>query len=321
MEEELKHILIDNFKTYHGDKIDQFSITYQIFGQPLGNSPVILVNHALTGNSLLTGKNGWWKEIVGQKKTIDTSKYTVLCLNIPGNGFNDNNFDYSLNLNLGDIASLYILALEKLNIKKLYAITGGSIGGCITWEMIAINNDLAEIIIPIACDWKANDWLIANTYLQDRILQNSRDPVADARIHAMTFYRTPKSLNERFSRSINLDRGIYNVESWLEHHGIKLHQRFSLKSYKFLNKLLRSSDITRDGDSFENKTKKIKARVHIISVDSDLFFLADEDKISTNILKRNNINVKNHIVESIHGHDAFLIETDQISNIFTKILK
>jgi homoserine O-acetyltransferase len=321
LEEELKHILIDNFKTNNGDKIDQFNITYQIFGQPLGNSPVILVNHALTGNSLLTGKNGWWKEIVGQKKPIDTSKYTVLCFNIPGNGFNDNNFDYSLNLNLGDIASLYILALEKLNIKKLYAITGGSIGGCITWEMIAINNDLAEIIIPIACDWKANDWLIANTYLQDRILQNSRDPVADARIHAMTFYRTPKSLNERFSRSTNLDRGIYNVESWLDHHGIKLHQRFSLKSYKFLNKLLRSSDITRDGDSFENKTKKIKARVHIISVDSDLFFLADEDKISTDILKRNNINVKNHIVESIHGHDAFLIETDQISNIFTKILK
>ena len=189
---------------------------------------MILVNHALTGNSLVSGINGWWSEVIGLEKPIDTSKYSVLCFNIPGNGFNENNFDFNLDLNLGDIALLFVKALDQLKLAKLHAIIGGSIGGCLTWEMIALKNDLASIIIPVAADWKATDWLIANTFLQDRILKNSRDPVSDARIHAMTFYRSPKSLNTRFARTKNLDKNMYNVESWLIHHGEKLRQRLNL---------------------------------------------------------------------------------------------
>ena len=319
MEEELNHILLEDFETLSGSKIKKLQISYQIFGKKLGSAPVIVVNHALTGNSLVSGINGWWSDIIGFEKPIDTTKYSVLCFNIPGNGFNENNFDFNLDLNLGDIALMFIKAIDKLKIGKLHAIIGGSIGGCLTWEMIALKNDLASIIIPVAADWKATDWLIANTFLQDRILKNSRDPVSDARIHAMTFYRTPKSLNTRFNRTKNLDKNMYNVESWLSHHGEKLRQRFSLESYLFMNKLLSSTDITRDGESFINKISKIKSSIHVISVDSDVFFLTDEDHETVSIAKKNNIDIKNHIIKSIHGHDAFLIETKQISDIFTKI--
>ena len=319
MEEELKHILLENFETVSGSKIKKIQISYQVFGKELGSAPVILVNHALTGNSLVSGINGWWSEIIGLEKPIDTSKYSVLCFNIPGNGFNENNFDFNLDLNLGDIALLFIKAIDQLKIAKLHAIIGGSIGGCLTWEMIALKNDLASIIIPVAADWKATDWLIANTFLQERILKNSRDPVIDARIHAMTFYRSPKSLNTRFTRTKNLDKNIYNVESWLIHHGEKLRQRFSLKSYLFMNKLLSSTDITRDGESFINKISKIKSSIHLISVDSDIFFLPNEDHETYLLAKKNNLVITNHIIKSIHGHDAFLIETKQISDIFTKI--
>ena len=187
--------------------------------------------------------------------------------------------------------------------------------------MGALNPELFENLIPVAADYKSSDWLLANTYLQSKLLENSSDPIVDARIHAMTFYRTPRSLNERFKRTINDDKGIFNVESWLDHHGVKLHRRFSLDSYKFLNKLLRSSDITRDGISFERKIQNVKSKIDIISVDTDIFFLPDEDYETTSILKSNKISVNNHIIKSIHGHDAFLIETNQISDIFTKILK
>lgn len=319
MEEELNHILLEDFETLSGSKIKKLQISYQVFGKKLGSAPVIVVNHALTGNSLVSGINGWWSDIIGFEKPIDTTKYSVLCFNIPGNGFNENNFDFNLDLNLGDIALMFIKAIDKLKIGKLHAIIGGSIGGCLTWEMIALKNDLASIIIPVAADWKATDWLIANTFLQDRILKNSRDPVSDARIHAMTFYRTPKSLNTRFNRTKKLDKNMYNVESWLSHHGEKLRQRFSLESYLFMNKLLSSTDITRDGESFINKISKIKSSIHVISVDSDVFFLTDEDHETVSIAKKNNIDIKNHIIKSIHGHDAFLIETKQISDIFTKI--
>ena len=316
----IKKIAIENFESSSGNKIQNFQLSYQFYGKRLGTAPIILINHALTGNSKVSGKDGWWSEIIGINKAIDLNKFTVLCINIPGNGFNEVNFDYNLELDLGDIANVFIKLLDKLKISKLHAIIGGSIGGCLTWEMAAIKNDIADKIIPVASDWKANDWLIANTYLQDRILENSKDPIGDARIHAMTFYRTPESLNQRFSRSKNIEKGMYNVESWLDHHGIKLNQRFSLNSYKFLNKLLRSADITRDDSSLESKIMPSKSEIHIISVDSDIFFLPDEDRMTTLRLKKQKVKIKNHIIESIHGHDAFLIETKQISDIFTKIL-
>ena len=316
----IKKIAIENFESSSGNKIQNFQLSYQFYGKRLGTAPIILINHALTGNSKVSGKDGWWSEIIGINKAIDLNKFTVLCINIPGNGFNEVNFDYNVELDLGDIADVFIKVLDKLKITKLHAIIGGSIGGCLTWEMAAIKNDIADKIIPIASDWKANDWLIANTFLQDRILENSKDPIGDARIHAMTFYRTPESLNQRFSRSKNIEKGMYNVESWLDHHGIKLNQRFSLNSYKFLNKLLRSADITRDNSSLESKIMPSKSEIHIISVDSDIFFLPDEDRMTTLRLKKQKVKIKNHVIKSIHGHDAFLIETKQISDIFTKIL-
>ena len=114
---------------------------------------------------------------------------------------------------------------------------------------------------------------------------------------------------------------MYNVESWLSHHVVKLRQRFSLESYIFMNRLLSSTDITRDGQTFENKISKINSSIHVISIDSDIFFLHDEDKITTSRLKKQDVKIENHIIESIHGHDAFFIETKQISDIFIKILK
>ena len=242
--DQLNEIKIIDFITESREAIPSINLTYQLFGKQLGDAPVILINHALTGNSNLTGKNGWWKEVVGEDRAINTKKFSIISFNIPGNGFCSNDFYHPDKFHLGDIANLFILALEHLKIKKLHSIIGGSIGGCLTWEIAAKKPSIAKFIIPIASDWKARDWMIANTYLQDRILNNSKNPVQDARIHAMTFYRSPKSLNNRFGRSFNQSKGIYNVESWLDHHGTKLNERFNLESYKMMNQLLRSTDIT-----------------------------------------------------------------------------
>ena len=75
---------------------------------------------------------------------------------------------------------------------------GGSVGGGIAWEMIAIEPKLTQNLIAIATDWKSTDWLIANCYLQEKILNNSRNPIEDARIHAMMCYRTPESFKEKY---------------------------------------------------------------------------------------------------------------------------
>jgi len=83
----LRHIKIKDFTTEASILIPEINLSYQVFGKKLGTAPVVLINHALTGNSNVAGKEGWWQDVVGDKKAINTEVYTILSLNIPGNGF------------------------------------------------------------------------------------------------------------------------------------------------------------------------------------------------------------------------------------------
>ena len=76
--DQLNEIKIIDFKTESGEIIPSINLSYQLFGKQLGDAPIILVNHALTGNSNLTGKNGWWKEVIGKDKAINTKKEGIL---------------------------------------------------------------------------------------------------------------------------------------------------------------------------------------------------------------------------------------------------
>ena len=236
---QLKYIEIDHFELASGLNFS-LKLSYQHFGLPLNSAPVVLVNHALTGNSQVIGEKGWWNGIIGEDKVIDTNNYSVLSFNIPGNGFGNINEDfvkYYKDFTAKDIARIFVEGLQRLSIHKLFAVIGGSVGGGIAWELSILKPNLIENIIPIATDWKATDWLIANCYVQERILENSRNPIADARIHAMTFYRNSLSFKQKFNRT-KASALLFNMESWLNHHGEKLSQRFQLSTYKMMNQIL-----------------------------------------------------------------------------------
>ena len=83
---EIRTISIKNFKTHSGAIYPKINLYYQQFGRQIGKAPIVLVNHSLTGDANLTGDGGWWTEIIGKGKIIDTDKYTILGFNIPGNG-------------------------------------------------------------------------------------------------------------------------------------------------------------------------------------------------------------------------------------------
>ena len=309
-----------NIKNYISENEKNFDIelSYELFGQPLGQAPIVLVNHALTGNSSVTGKNGWWNSLIGQNKLIDTNDFTVLAFNFPGNGYDGFFIKNYEDLILRDIANIFLIGLEKLKIKKLFAIIGGSIGGGLVWEIAALSPELSENYIPIASDWKSSDWLLANTRLQKQILNNSSQPVHDARMHAMLCYRSPLSFQKKFDRS--KDSHIFNVESWLLHHGKKLQERFQLKSYKLMNHLLSKIDITRGGKlKFENIISKVKGNIYIVSVDSDLFFtdFQNRETFYKACVIKDNMFFKT--IKSDHGHDAFLIEFDQLRELLSEI--
>ena len=218
MNQELSYIHVKDFTTQSGFHISTLQLSYQLFGLELGTAPVVLVNHALTANSLVAGEYGWWNQVIGKNKTIDTNNFTIIAFNIPGNGYDGLLIDNYKDFVAKDIANLFLIALRKLGILKLHSIIGGSLGGGIAWEMAVLNPDIALHIIPIAADWKSTDWLIANCFIQEQFLLNSSNPVHDARMHAMMCYRTPVSYKEKFNRSIHEELKIFNIESWLSHH-------------------------------------------------------------------------------------------------------
>ena len=318
MNSALLYTRIVDYTTQNGFQLSNIQLSYQLFGQKLGTAPVVMVNHALTGNSSVTGNGGWWQDLIGNKKPIDTNRYTIIAFNIPGNGYDDVLIDNYQDFVAKDIANLFLLALNQIGITKLFAIIGGSLGGGIAWEMVALKKDITQHLIPIASDWKSTDWLIANCLIQQQFLLNSSKPIHDARMHAMMCYRSPESYKAKFNRSINEDLKFFNVESWLYHHGKKLQERFQLSAYKMMNHLLRTIEATSNEDwSFE--LNKIEAKIHILAVDSDLFFTAKENQETYQELSKLNSKVTYHEIISIHGHDAFLIEFDQLEKIIKPI--
>lgn len=319
----IEKIDIFNFDLELGKHKPYLSLSYQVFGQPIGGSPIIVVNHSLTGNSNVIGENGWWNGIVGENKPIDTNYFTIIVFNIPGNGYDndvanliDNYRDYTVR----DIARIFWEGLFFLKIKNVFALIGGSLGGAIAWEMAVLQPDKIENLVPIATDWKATDWVIANVLIQDQILNNSDDPIVDARLHATLLYRTPEYVNQRFQRNKLDDLSILQIEYWLLDHGFKLKSRYQLAAYKLMNHLLKTNDITRKRNDFLSVAGVIQANIHLVTVDTDCLFIADETRKTYCKLKNIKQNVFYHQIQSIHGHDAFLVEFNQLTDILKPIL-
>ena len=295
-------------------------LTYQVFGQPIATAPVVVVNHALTGNSNVAGEKGWWKRLVGEKEVIDTQKFTIICFNIPGNGFDgkvENRIENYKSYSTKAIATLFWEGLEKIGVNQLFAVIGGSLGGGIAWEMGFLKPNAIEYIIPIATHYKASNWLIGNVLVQDQILNNSVKPIHDARLHAMLLYRTPQSLQAKFNTKEQ--EGLFQVESWLLHHGKKLEERFLLSSYMLMNYLLKTIGQDISEDDLVDFAKKTSATIHQIAINTDYFFTPDDNRKTHQKLKVVNNKTQYSEIDSIHGHDAFLIEYEQLNAVLKPI--
>lgn len=317
----VQNITITNILLQSG-AVCKINLSFQTFGLPIGMAPIVLVNHALTGNSNVVGENGWWNNVVGENKVIDTKKHTVIAFNIPGNGYDNSVENLIENYKIfttKDIASIFWKGLEYLKISQLFAVIGGSLGGAIAWEMAFIKPNAIQNLIPVATNWKANDWLIGNVLVQDAILNNSKNPIHDARLHAMLLYRTPQSLAVKFNSEKNNNQNNYKVESWLLHHGEKLTERFQLSAYKLMNHLLKTIGENSNEADVLDFVKNSKTKIHQIAINTDYFFTPNENIKTHNLLSNSTKNITYHEINSIHGHDAFLIEYESLNNILQTI--
>ncbi len=262
------------------------------------------------------------RNLIGPNKCIDTNRFCILAINVPGNGASGNREHLLHNyteFTVHDVARIFSSVLEELKIESLFAAIGGSIGGALAWHLAVLKPNLIQNLIPIATDLKATDWVLGQCKVQDQILNNSVDPIHDARMHAMTFYRTPASFSAKFRRKKNELNFQFEVANWLSYHGRSLEGRFELAAYKLMNHLLTTIDISGGSGEPSAAAKKISGNIHLIGIDSDLFFLPEEVKETYRELSEVKENVSYHEIKSIHGHDAFLIEYEQLSQFLEPI--
>lgn len=315
----IQELIISDYRTDSNFYFKDLPLSFQIFGKALGSAPVVLVAHALTGNSSVTGSEGWWNSLIGNGRCIDLDKYTVLAFDIPGNGYNEFLLKDYKEVTLEDVARWFLIALKQLEIETVFAGIGGSLGGSVLWQMAVLSPDLFKNLIPIATHWEATDWILAQCRVQKQILEYSENPVHDARMHAMTFYRTPASFAKKFDRRRNISNGLFEVENWLLHHGKKLEDRFHLQSYKLMNHLLMTCNVEKENFKFSSLALTIRGAIYLIGIDTDGFYLNQEIKDTYAALRPKKTNVNYAEIKSIHGHDAFLIEYEQLSEILEPI--
>ncbi len=333
------HIFEDTFTTESGFSFDNPEIAYHSWGTlNQDKSNVVLVIHALTGNSNL---EEWFPGLFQDKSPIDLTKHFVLCVNIPGSCYGSLG-PWSTNPKTGkpyqnefpvfsirDIVRFQQKLLNELGIQNIELAIGGSMGGMIALEF-ALMDDRVKKLCLMVMGKKHSPWAIGISHAQRMALYadpkwnngayDRNDPptkgLAAARAMAMITYRAPANYEHKFSRDRNTSKDLFEVESYLEYQGQKLVSRFDALSYDRLTKSMDTHDVSRGRGTFEEVLERLTTPTLVIGVDSDRLYPTLEQKELVRLIP----NAIYKEIASEFGHDAFLIEFDQINEFLSSFL-
>lgn len=340
-----RKLFIDEpFRFESGAEIPSVNIAYETYGKLNGDGTnAILICHALTGDSHCSswnnpdGREGWWDGVIGKGKAFDPEKYFIVCSNFIGSCYGTSgppslnpatNKKYNLSfpqMTVRDMVNLEYKLITYLGIKKLITVTGGSLGGMQSLEWALMYPEIVESIIPIACGARHSAWAIGLNEIQRKaIIEDSKwnkgeyetqpsHGLTSARMLAMMTYRSNENFENRFARNVREETNgtpFYEVESYLHYQGQKLVSRFDANTYIYITRAMDSHDVSRGRGSLQHSLSQIKAKTLSIGIDTDLLYPTNEQKeIAEHIPNANYFEIK-----SVYGHDAFLIEFEQLNN-------
>lgn len=299
--------------------------------------PTVLLVHALTGSARAGGPDGWWAPLIGPGQAFDPELYRVVCFNNLGSFYGTSapglpGFPAGRNVTLTpvDIARSILLALDALGIRRVHLAAGGSLGGMIVLTLAALAPDRIERVMPIATSATASAWVVGWNHIAREVIRLDPGYPHDvsrglelARQMAMLTYRAEPGLETNQHRHLPVLRGFkgYRVQGYLEHHGRKLNSRFIPRCYELMLDAMDHHDLARPlpGDRVP-ALSRIQAPALVVDVDTDqLFTPAQAAELARQLRERKNL-VESATIHSPHGHDAFLLEWEQLAPLVRRAL-
>ena len=326
-------ITLPRLELESGEVLTQVPIAYDSWGElNAERDNAVVVCHALTGN---TRADVWWGPLIGPEGAFDPERYFVICMNVlgspygsaspltarPGNGvlygpdFPD--------VTIRDTVKAHKAVLDRLGVRGVVTAIGGSMGGMQALEW-AYFGSFVRSVIPVAVGGRHSAWCIGFSEAQRQAIfadaawnggRYSEQPAAGlaaARMMAMISYRSRESFEDRFGREANDDEpGVYAVESYLRYQGEKLVSRFDANCYIHLTRQMDTHDVGRGRGGYEAALRSVEQPALVIGIDSDVLYpLVEQEELARLIPS-----AELEVVTSTHGHDAFLIEFEQMNDL------
>jgi homoserine O-acetyltransferase/O-succinyltransferase len=341
-----------------GRILGPIEIAYETYGTlNQARSNAILVAHAWTGSAHLAGRNspeekrgGWWDEIVGPGRLLDTDRYFVICSNVIGSCFGSTgptstnpktgkryNLAFPV-ITVRDMVKAQELLIDQLGIDKLFCALGGSMGGmqALEWATQLPHRVASAVVLattprPSAQAISLNAvarWAIFNdpNWKKGEYRKNPKDGLALARGIGHITFLSDESMTAKFARRFSARDGQFDffgqfeVERYLNYNGYNFVDRFDANSFLYLAKALDLYDVASGCESLEEAFEPVRAKLQFFAFTSDWLYPPAQTEEMVAALQKLGKPVEYHLIESSYGHDAFLLEHETFTPMVREFL-
>ena len=320
----------------------------------------ILLLHALSGDAHAAGRHrpsdpkpGWWDVMVGPGRPFDTERYFVICSNVIG-GCQGSTGPSSIDpatgrpygarfpvITIADMVRAQARLIDLLGIETLLAVAGGSMGGfqALEWAIACPHRVRGAILLATSARSSAQT-VAWNAIGRRAIMSDPRwrggdyygdeppiDGLAVARMIGHITYLSEPALEQKFGRAFQEGAGPgftlapeFAIESYLEYKGASFNARFDANSYLYITKAMDYWDLPAQYGSLEAALARARARFLLLSFTSDWLYPTAESRTIADALRRLDRSVEHIELESIAGHDAFLVDTELQAPIIAEFL-
>jgi homoserine O-acetyltransferase/O-succinyltransferase len=350
----------DSVSLDSGTVLSPVDMAYETYGElNAAKSNAILILHAFSGDAHAAGispdggKPGWWENMIGPGKGFDTDRYFVICSNVLG-GCSGTTGPSSINpatgcpygmsfpvITIRDMVRVQALLMDQLGIERLLCVSGGSMGGMQALEWAVTFPERVMCAIPIATTARHSAQQIAFNEVGRQAIMADPDwnngdyygktlparGLAVARMVGHITYMSDESMREKFGRrlrgkdSFGFDFSIdFEVESYLRYRGSQFVNRFDANSYLYISKAMDYFDLSSSHGSLESAFERARARFLVISFTSDWLYPSYQSLEIVNVLRSWNRDVAYCELPSNYGHDAFLVDVAEQTDVVRGVL-